>query len=77
VASASGNPGAIAWLGLFSPITLIDGVQTWWLGATSSFVGGQGPASVFAGSVYLLVVLGLIAGSFGLLMRRYGKVGLS
>jgi len=77
VASASGNPDAIAWLGLFSPITLIDGVQTWWLGATSSFVSGQGPASVFAGSVYLLVVLGLIAGSFGLLMRRYGKVGLS
>ena len=28
------------------------------------------------GTVYLLVVLGLIAGSFGLLMRRYRKVGL-
>ncbi|TKA11423.1 ABC transporter permease [Actinacidiphila oryziradicis] len=77
VALATGSPHAIGWLGLFSPITLIDGVQTWWLGASSSFVDGQGPSSVFAGIVYLLVVLGLIAGAFGLLMRRYGKVGLS
>ena len=36
VAFATGSPHAIGWLGLFSPITLIDGVQTWWLGASSS-----------------------------------------
>jgi ABC-2 type transport system permease protein len=77
VALATGSPHAIGWLGLFSPITLIDGVQTWWLGASSSFVDQQGPSSAFAGTVFLLVVLGLIAGTFGLLMRRYGKVGLS
>ncbi|OAH15073.1 ABC transporter permease [Streptomyces jeddahensis] len=75
IAHMQGSDGAVGWLGLFSPITLIDGVQTAFLGATSSFPGGEGP-STGAGVVYLLVVLGLIAGSYGILMRRYRKVGL-
>jgi len=75
IAESQDNSGAITWLGLFSPITLIDGVQTAFLGATSAFPGGQGP-STGQGVVYLLVVLGLIAGCYGLLMRRYRKVGL-
>ncbi|MEU6840862.1 ABC transporter permease subunit [Streptomyces sp. NPDC046716] len=75
IAEAQDNSGAVSWLGLFSPITLIDGVQTAFLGATSSSPGGHGP-SAGQGVVYLLVVLGLIAGSYGLLMRRYRKVGL-
>ncbi len=76
VAYARGDHSVIGWLGLFSPVTLIDGVQTWWLGSHSAFVGGYGPPNAFAGIVYLLVVLGLIAGSFASLMRRYRKVGL-
>ncbi|MFD8567024.1 ABC transporter permease subunit [Streptomyces sp. NPDC057694] len=75
IADAQDNGGAVSWLGLFSPITLIDGVQTAFLGATSAFPGVHGP-SAGQGVVYLLVVLGLIAGSYGLLMRRYRKVGL-
>ncbi|MFC9494679.1 ABC transporter permease [Streptomyces sp. NPDC056982] len=75
IADAQDNGGAITWLGLFSPVTLIDGVQTAFLGATSAFPGGHGP-STGQGVVYLLVVLGLIAGCYGLLMRRYRKVGL-
>ncbi|MEV6022996.1 ABC transporter permease [Streptomyces sp. NPDC052036] len=71
----SGDTAAIVWMGLFSPVTLIDGVQTAFLGASSSFPGGVGP-STGQGLVYLLVVLGLIAGSYGLLMRRYRKAGL-
>ncbi|MFF3908132.1 ABC transporter permease [Streptomyces sp. NPDC001848] len=71
----SGNSTALVWMGLFSPITLIDGVQTAFLGATSSFPGGQGPSAA-QGVVFLLVTLGLIAGSYGLLTRRYRKVGL-
>jgi ABC-2 type transport system permease protein len=67
--------GAIAWIGLFSPITLIDGVQSAFLGATSAFPGAEGPSSG-QGVVFLVVVLGLIAGCYGLLMRRYRKVGL-
>jgi len=68
---------AVSWLGLFSPITLIDGVQTWWLGSTSSYVDAAGPDSALAGVVFLVVLLAVIGGSFGLLMRRYRKVGLS
>ncbi|WP_425831606.1 ABC transporter permease [Streptomyces fractus] len=75
IADAQDNGGAVTWLGLFSPITLIDGVQTAFLGASSSFPGAHGP-SAGQGLVYLLIVLGLIAGSYGLLMRRYRKVGL-
>ncbi|QEV19013.1 ABC transporter permease [Streptomyces alboniger] len=75
IAYEQGSTEAIAWLGLFSPITLIDGVQTAFLGATSAFPGGEGPSSG-VGVVYVLVVLGLIAGCYGAMMRRYRKVGL-
>ncbi|MGW0772921.1 ABC transporter permease [Streptomyces sp. NPDC054802] len=75
IAWETGSAGAIQWLGLFSPVTLIDGVQTAFLGATSAFPGGEGPGAG-AGVVYLLVVLALVAGSYGVLMRRYRKVGL-
>ncbi|MFI5805621.1 ABC transporter permease [Streptomyces sp. NPDC051561] len=75
IAWDQGSTGVISWLGLFSPITLIDGVQTAFLGATSAFPGEFGP-SAGAGVVYLLVVLALIAGSYAVLMRRYRKVGL-
>ncbi|WP_405881167.1 ABC transporter permease [Streptomyces sp. NBC_01136] len=75
IAFEQSSTGAVPWLGLFSPITLIDGVQTAFLGATSAFPGGEGPSSG-QGVVYLIVVLGLIAGCYGLLMRRYRKVGL-
>ncbi|MFF8946323.1 ABC transporter permease [Streptomyces sp. NPDC014864] len=77
IADAQGSTGAIAWIGLFSPLTLIDGVQTAFLGATSSFPGGAGAGPSHAeGVVYVLAVLGLIAACHGLLVRRYKKVGL-
>ncbi|MGW0698107.1 ABC transporter permease [Streptomyces sp. NPDC002867] len=75
IAWETGSAGAVPWLGLFSPVTLIDGVQTAFLGATSAFPGGEGPGTG-AGVVYLLVVLALVAGSYAVLMRRYRKVGL-
>lgn len=75
IAWGTGAPGAIQWLGLCSPITLIDGVQTAFLGATSAFPGEAGPGAG-AGVAYLIVVLGLVAGSYAVLMRRYRKVGL-
>ncbi|MEU6877627.1 ABC transporter permease [Streptomyces sp. NPDC046712] len=77
IAYGTDNIDAIQWMGLFSPITLIDGVQTAFLGATTSFPGGEGAGpGAGVGVVYLLVVLALIAGSYGVLMRRYRKVGL-
>ena len=75
IADAQGSTSAAPWIGLFSPITLIDGVQTAFLGATSAYPGGVGP-STGEGVVFLLAVLGLVAGCYGLLLRRYRKVGL-
>ncbi|WP_405855580.1 ABC transporter permease [Streptomyces sp. NBC_00090] len=75
IAYATENEGAIQWLGLFSPMTLITGVQTAFLGAPSAFPDGAGPGAG-VGVIYVLVVLALIAGSYGILMRRYRKVGL-
>ncbi|MBQ0885820.1 ABC-2 type transport system permease protein [Streptomyces ambofaciens] len=75
IADVQSSSGAVTWIGLFSPITLIDGVSSAFLGATSAFPGGVGPSNG-VGAVYVLVTLGLIAGCYGLLMRRYKKVGL-
>ncbi|WP_030292519.1 ABC transporter permease subunit [Streptomyces katrae] len=75
IAYSTGSNGAIEWMGLFSPISLIDGVQAAFLGGTSAFPGGEGP-SAGVGFVYLLVVLALIAGSYAALMARYRKAGL-
>ncbi|MFF1440877.1 ABC transporter permease [Streptomyces sp. NPDC058295] len=75
IAEAQNSTGSIPWIGLFSPVTLIDGVQSAFLGATSAFPGGIGPSNG-EGVVYVLAVLGLIAASYGLLMRRYRRVGL-
>ncbi|MGW2826310.1 ABC transporter permease [Streptomyces sp. NPDC001443] len=75
IADVQDSANVIPWVGLFSPITLIDGVQSAFLGATSSFPGGVGP-SHGQGVVYVLAVLGLSAACYGLLMRRYRKAGL-
>jgi ABC-2 type transport system permease protein len=75
IAEVQNSTGSIAWIGLFSPVTLIDGVQSAFLGASSAFPGGVGPTNG-EGVVYVLVTLGLIAACYGLLMRRYRKVGL-
>ncbi|MFF2522331.1 ABC transporter permease [Streptomyces liangshanensis] len=75
IAHGTGSDDAGNWFGLFSPVTLIDGVQTAFLGASSSFPSGVGP-SAGLGVLYLLVVLALIGGSYAVLMRRYRKVGL-
>lgn len=75
IAYNTGSTGAIEWMGLFSPISLIDGVQSAFLGGTSAFPGGGGP-SAGVGFVYLLFALALIAGSYAALMARYRKAGL-
>ncbi len=75
IADVQNHSGVIPWIGLFSPVTLIDGVQSAFLGATARNPGAVDPSTA-QGVVYVLVVLALIAGSYGLLMRRYKKVGL-
>ncbi|MFE2282717.1 ABC transporter permease subunit [Streptomyces sp. NPDC059443] len=75
IAYNTGSPGVVEWLGLFSPVSLIDGFQAAFLGGTSGFPGQEAPSTA-AGAVYLLVILGLIAGSYAALMARYRKAGL-
>lgn len=75
IADTQGSSSAVPWIGLFSPVTLIDGLQSAFLGASSAFPGAVGPSNG-EGVVYVLAVLGLIAACYGLLMRRYKKVGL-
>ncbi|WOX10912.1 ABC transporter permease subunit [Streptomyces sp. N50] len=75
IANAQNSTSAIPWIGLFSPVTLIDGLQSAFLGASSASPGGVGPSHA-EGVVYVLAVLGLIAATYGLLIRRYRKVGL-
>ncbi|GAA2582518.1 membrane protein [Streptomyces tubercidicus] len=75
IAFVQGNESAVGWLGLFSPITLIDGVQSTFLGGSSSFPNKLAPTTG-AGFVYLLVTLAVIVGCYALLMRRYRKAGL-
>jgi ABC-2 type transport system permease protein len=75
IADSRGSTGAVPWIGLFSPITLIDGVQSAFLGGSSAYPGGFGP-SHGQGAVFVLAVLGLIAVCYGLLTRRYRKAGL-
>ncbi|AJT65716.1 hypothetical protein T261_4059 [Streptomyces lydicus] len=75
IASVQGSASAVGWLGLFSPITLLDGVQASFLGGTTSFPDNLAPSTA-AGFVYLLVALIAIAGSYALLTLRYRKAGL-
>ncbi|GAA4659732.1 ABC transporter permease [Streptomyces youssoufiensis] len=75
IADEQGETGAIEWIGLFSPITLIDGIGSAFLSATSAAPGQFGPDAA-VGVVYLLVYAVLVAGAYGLLVRRYRKVGL-
>ncbi|MEU2435195.1 ABC transporter permease [Streptomyces rubradiris] len=75
IADTQGSSSAVPWIGLFSPITLIDGVQSAFLGGSSAYPGGSGPSGG-QGVVHVLFVLGLIAACYGILVRRYRKVGL-
>lgn len=64
------------YLGVLSPITLVDGVQTLVLGADSSNLVPP-PDTALATFVYLLVTVVVVAGSIGLLILRYRKVTAS
>jgi hypothetical protein len=75
IAWQTDSADAVPWLGLFSPITLIDGIQTAYLGATSAFPGGEGPGTG-TGVAYLIVFFALVAGCYAVLMRRYRRAGL-
>lgn len=72
VAFDADDPDTAGWIGLFSPMTLVDGVQVWAFGVSSSTPAG--PPSDLAGLVFLVVALGVVALAYWALTRRYRKV---
>jgi ABC-2 type transport system permease protein len=72
IAFDADDPTTAGWIGLFSPMTLVDGVQVWAFGVSSSTPAG--PTGDLAGPVFLLVSLALVALAYLALNRRYRKV---
>ncbi|WP_052847455.1 ABC transporter permease [Streptomyces avicenniae] len=69
------SEGAIGWFGLFSPASLVDGIQAAFLGGTTGFPAGVQPTTL-QGIASLLAVAGLVALCLALLLRRYRKAGI-
>jgi len=66
------NLTVAGWIGLFSPMTLVDGVQVWAFGVLPSTPAG--PPNDAAGAVFLVVALALVVLCYRALVRRYRKV---
>ncbi|MGP3979238.1 ABC transporter permease subunit [Streptomyces sp. 8N114] len=75
IALTSDNGSAIGWLGLGSPGTLLDGIQSRFLDGRSGFPDAQTLTGT-QGAVYLVVFVALVACFYALLLRRYRKAGL-
>ncbi|MGW7292963.1 ABC transporter permease [Streptomyces xiamenensis] len=75
VLGEQGSEGAIGWLGLLSPGSLMDGFQGALLGGSTDFPHAYVPSGAM-GVGYLAVITGLTAACYALLLRRYRKAGL-
>jgi ABC-2 type transport system permease protein len=75
IADHQNNETIAGYAGLISPFTLVDGVQTWALGAKTST--NTSPPGTTGGIVFVLVTIALVAGCYGLLVLRYRKVSVS
>ena len=75
IAMAEGAEEVAAYLGLLSPFTLVDGVQSSLLGAES--VLPTSPPGMAGGLVFALVTVLVIAASYTALLLRYRKVSVS
>lgn len=63
------------YLGVLSPFTLVEGVQSGLLGAEPALPAS--PGTVGVGLVFLLVVVLIVGGCAGALLLRYRKVSVS
>ena len=75
ISQDQGNDTLSGWAGLISPFGIVDGVQVWAFGATSSVV--EGPPGTVGGPVFALVAVALVAACYALLVRRYRRVSVS
>ncbi|GAA4432953.1 ABC transporter permease [Georgenia halophila] len=74
VAFDADNPSMAGWIGLFSPMTLVDGVQVWAFGVEPS--APAGPTTDAAGLVFFVVTLAAVALTYWALSLRYRRVKL-
>ncbi|CAM3764249.1 ABC transporter permease [Isoptericola cucumis] len=70
----AGDMTTAGWIGLFSPMTLVDGVQVWAFGVETS--SPAGPPEGVAGAAFPVVTLGVVALTYLALSARYRKVRL-
>jgi ABC-2 type transport system permease protein len=75
IVASQDNAAAIGWLGLASPGSLVDGLQSKLLDGDNAFPRGEALTSMQT-SAYALLAAVLIAGTYALLLRRYRKAGL-
>jgi ABC-2 type transport system permease protein len=75
IVASQDNAAAIGWLGLASPGSLVDGLQSKLLGGDNAFPRGEELTSMQT-SAYVALTVVLIAGTYALLLRRYRKAGL-
>jgi ABC-2 type transport system permease protein len=73
IAQSQNNATLAGYLGLLSPITLVDGLQVTAFGANYSGIAPP-PDSTIGLLAFVLTTAAVIAGSFGLLLLRYRKV---
>ena len=71
MAEEFGNDTFAGYAGLLSPFTLVDGIQAGPLGGES--VMATAPAGVLMTSLFCLVAVLLVAGSYAVLLARYRK----
>lgn len=64
----------LPYLGLLSPFSLAQGIQTYVLGSTSQM---PSPPGAIGAAVFCFVAALIIAGSFGILLLRYRRVSAS
>ena len=71
LAAEFGTETFVAYTGLISPYTLVDGVAAGVLGAESSI--GSGPPDAAGAAIFVAVTLLLVAGCYAALVLRYRK----
>jgi ABC-2 type transport system permease protein len=75
IAADHGRTTLAGYAGLFSPFTLVDGLQVWLLHAERSTPAR--PPGTTGGLVFLATTGAVVAGSYALLLLRYRKVSVS
>ena len=76
ILASQDNTDSIGWIGLASPGSLVDGLQSKFLDGKHAFPGGPPDLTSAQASAYALLTVVLIAGTYALLLRRYRKAGL-